>query len=237
MKKLTIISIFAAACVVLAACSDVRRSPGRVYMPDMAYSRAYETYSVTDERKAELLKQGIHFSNIPVPGTVKRGQDFTFRLAKDSVGDSTNYVASKQIQNPLTGLLDSTSMREAERLYLINCGICHGTALDGNGPLWKNGEGPYTAAPKNLIADAIVGSMPDGQMYYSVTYGKGAMGSYASQLNATQRWMVISYIKSKQAQAKGGTAAPVGAAATTDSTAKAQPAGTTSGGGTGAGNK
>jgi hypothetical protein len=43
--------------------------------------------------------------------------------------------------------------------------------------------------------------MPEGQMFYSVTYGKNKMGSYASQLNTEQRWMVIAYIKSKQAPA------------------------------------
>ena len=37
-------------------------------------------------------------------------------------------------------------------------------------------------------------------MYYSVTYGKNKMGSYASQLDTQQRWMVIAYIKSKQAR-------------------------------------
>ena len=83
---------------------------------------------------------------------------------------------------------------EAERLYQINCGICHGTKLDGNGPLWKDGNGPYTAAPKNLIADPLVSVMPDGQMFYSLTYGKNLMGSYASQLNRKQRWMVINAI-------------------------------------------
>lgn len=203
MKKLTIISIFAAA-VVLAACSNVRRDPGRVYMPDMAYSRAYETYSVSEERKAELLKQGIHYSNMPVPGTVKRGENYTFRLAKDKAGDSTNYVASKQVTNPVT-TWDTAMMTETARLYLIHCGICHGSNLDGNGPLWKGGDGPFPAAPRNLISDAITANMPDGQMFYSITYGKGAMGSYASQLNATQRWMIVKYIKSKQAEAKGGT--------------------------------
>jgi mono/diheme cytochrome c family protein len=215
MKKLTIISIFAAAGVTLAACSDVKREPGRTYMPDMAYSRAYETYSVTEERKAELLKQGIHYSNMPVPGTVKRGENYTFRLTKDRAGDSTNYVASKQIVNPIT-VLDSAMRKESERLYLINCGICHGPNLDGNGPLWKNGDGPYPAAPKNLVSDATTVNMPEGQMFYSVTYGKGAMGSYASQLNATQRWMIIKYVKSKQAEAKGGAPSTSGAGTGTD---------------------
>jgi hypothetical protein len=43
-------------------------------------------------------------------------------------------------------------------------------------------------------------------MFYSVTYGKNLMGSYASQLNTKQRWMVIAYVKSKQ---PGGTTNPV----------------------------
>lgn len=218
MKKLTIISIFAAG-VALVACSDVRRSPGRVYMPDMAYSRAYETYAMTEQRKAELLKKGIHFSNTPVAGTVKRGQDFTFRVQKDAQGDSTRYKESRDIKNPLVSV-DSATMKEAERLYLINCGICHGTTLNGNGPLWKDGSGPYPAAPKNLIGDAAMLAMPDGQMYYSVTYGKGAMGSYASQLNSTQRWMVIHYVKAKQAQATGGSSTAPGATTAGTDTAK-----------------
>ena len=229
MKKLTIISIFAAAGIALVACSDVKRNPGRVYMPDMAYSRAYETYALTEEKRAELLKQGIHFSNTPVAGTVKRGQDYTFRLPKDTAGDSSNYAASSQIRNPII-TIDSAGMKESERLYLIHCGICHGTALDGNGPLWKNGDGPYPAAPRNLISDAVTANMADGKMFYSVTYGKGAMGSYASQLNPTQRWMVIKYIKARQAAAKGGTpGTDSGTRVIGDTTTIAAPAATNAG--------
>jgi mono/diheme cytochrome c family protein len=216
MKKLIIISIVAATGLTIVACSDVKRSPGRTYMPDMAYSRAYETYSVSEEKKAELLKQGIHFSNTPVPGTVKRGGDFTFRIPKDSIGSTAKYELSKQVQSPIVSM-DSAAMTESERLYLIHCGICHGPALDGNGPLYKGGEGPFIAKPQNLVTEPITVNMPEGQMFYSVTYGKGAMGSYASQLTSTQRWMVIHYIKAKQAQAK----APAAGGSTTDSTAAA----------------
>jgi len=45
-------------------------------------------------------------------------------------------------------------------------------------------------------------------MFYSVTYGKNLMGSYASQLTRTQRWMVIAYIKSKQAADVAAKPAP-----------------------------
>jgi mono/diheme cytochrome c family protein len=188
--------------LVLASCgSEVRRDPGKVYMPDMAYSRAYETYSVTPEQKEALLKKGIHYSNVPVPGTMKRGALFPFDIPKDKEGDTTNYYASRQVKNPLTEL-DTATMVEAERLFLVNCAICHGPKLDGNGPLYKGGDGPYPAKPATLVGDAKYEAMPEGQMYYSVTYGKNKMGSYASQLDTRQRWMVIAYIKSKQAASK-----------------------------------
>src|ERR1700756_3391784 len=117
MKKLTIGSLIIVAVTLAVSCSDVQRDPGRVYMPDMAYSRAYETYATTEELKAELATKGIHFSNIPVAGTIKRGELLPFLIPKDAPGDSTNYVASRQVKNPLT----SMDTVEAERLYLVNC--------------------------------------------------------------------------------------------------------------------
>ncbi len=212
MKKIVILSfVIVTMTAIVTGCSDIQREPGKVYMPDMGYSRAYETYAMTEEQKAELLKKGIHFSNTPVPGTIKRDELLPFLIGKDGAGDSANYVASKAVKNPLS----SMDTVEAERLYLVNCGICHGPKLDGNGPLYRGGDGPFPAKPATLVGDAKYEAMPEGQMFYSATYGKNKMGSYASQLNTKQRWMVIAYIKSKQAAGKSSPAA----AATTDSTA------------------
>lgn len=192
---------------ILAGCGRDKRSPGRIYMPDMAYSRAFETYSVTQALRDSLLaRYGAHYSNVPVPGTIKRGELFPFLLAKDADGDSTDYVASKQVKNPLPPL-DSTDKIEAERLFLVNCAICHGPKLDGNGPLYRGGDGPFPAKPATLVGDAKYEAMPEGQMFYSMTYGKNKMGSYASQLSTKQRWMVIAYIKSMQAAKNAGAAA------------------------------
>jgi mono/diheme cytochrome c family protein len=166
-------------------------------MPDMAYSRAYESYA----DHSNLTEKGINYTAMPVAGTMPRGAEMPFHIAQDAPGDTTNYYASRAVKNPIDSL-SKTDNDEAERLYLINCGICHGSKLDGNGPLWKNGDGPYPSAPKNLVADPIVSVMPEGQMFYSVTYGKNLMGAYASQLNRKQRWMVIKYVKNKQLAAK-----------------------------------
>ena len=210
MNKLTIIAILSTAAAIIS-CSDVKRKPGSVYMPDMAYSRAYETYA----DHSNLAEQGISYNNRPVVGTVARGEELPFHIAKDAPGDTTNYTASKLLKNPIESL-NASEYKEAERLYLINCGICHGAKLNGNGPLYKDGNGPYAAKPATLVGDAKYENMPEGQMFYSVAYGKNLMGSYASQLSRKQRWEVIKYIKMNQAK---NSAAPA-SAAMADTTAK-----------------
>jgi mono/diheme cytochrome c family protein len=208
MKKKSVI-VFITSAIILSACSDVRRNPGTVYMPDMAYSRAYETYATrdsssfsTDENRTD---DKIFYNNLPVAGTIARGEEIPFPYAKDVTGDTTNYIASKTVVNPLPAL-NSAQMKEAERQYLINCGICHGADLKGNGPLYKGGSGPFAAKPATLVGDAKYEAMPEGQMFYSMTYGKNLMGSYASQLTRDQRWAIIHYIKSKQAKTAPATA-------------------------------
>jgi len=208
MKKLSIIAIVTAGIILAQGCSDVKRKPSRVYMPDMAYSVAVETYS--DHSK--LADSGIFYNARPVAGTVKRGEEVHYEMLKDTTGSYDNAATHK---NPL-GPLEKEDMAEAERLYLVNCGICHGTKLDGNGPLYKDGAGPFSAQPANLSgANPKYTTMSEGTMFHSITYGKGAMGSYASQVSAKQRWMIVSYIKAKQ----GGSAAPAAATAAKDSTA------------------
>jgi len=201
MKKYIFIVGFVGLALAIISCNDVRREPGKIYMPDMAYSRAYETYA----DHSNLLRKGINYNNQPVKGTIARGEELPFHIIKDLAGDTTNYILAKQVKSPIDSL-STSDLKEAERLYLVNCGICHGPKLDGNGPLYKGGEGPYPAKPATLVGDVKYESMPEGQMFYSVTYGKNLMGSYASQLSRKQRWMVIRYIKTKQIKTVASTA-------------------------------
>jgi mono/diheme cytochrome c family protein len=190
------------------SCGRDKRDTGSVYIPDMAYSRAYETYA----DHSNLTDSNIFYNNMPVTGTVSRGENYVYHVERDQPGDTVNYVASRSVVNPVTSLSKEAYV-ETERLYLINCAICHGSKLDGNGPLWKDGAGPFPAKPATLVGDAAYEAMSDGTMYYSITYGRNLMGSYASQLSPQQRWDIVYYIKSKQSGGKG-KAAP---AATADS--------------------
>ena len=216
MKRLINFPVIAAITLIasLSSCDD-KRSPGSIYMPDMAYSRTYEAYDLLDSTlfTNDMFDKGgnkIYFNASPARGTIKRGEMFPYTLPNDSAG----YAASAGVQNPL-GALTAQELEEAGRLYNINCGVCHGAKGAANGPLAGKVGGII-----NLTLDQYK-QMADGTMFHSITYGKNNMGSYASQIDRKQRWMVIKYVRTLQgvgaAKADSTTAAKPAAA---DSAAK-----------------
>lgn len=205
MKTTTVILFLIFLGSLVISCGEDHSKPGRIYMPDMAYSRAYETYA----DHSNLSAKGINYNNRPVNGTVSRGEEMPYTLPNDSTG----YAQSTAVMDPLPHI-SPMEMTEAERLFLINCAICHGTALNGNGPLYNGGNGPFAAKPAVLVGDPKIEALTEGTLYHVMTYGKNLMGSYASQLDRKQRWMIAQYIKSKQQAAKGGS----GSGSTADST-------------------
>jgi mono/diheme cytochrome c family protein len=218
MKKVLIIGSFIITCFTIISCGGGQgENPGRVYMPDMSYSRAYETYgynNVTDDGiYTDLFQKGVNYNGLPVPGTMARGDVPMYPYP----GNDSGYAMSVNFTNPLP-VITPEQNKEAERLYLINCAICHGSKLDGNGPLWNGGDGPYPAAPRNLLDDYSK-KLADGQYYHVITFGKGQMGSYASQVKPEQRWWIVNYIRGIQR----------GAVTVTDSTAVAGGAAANSG--------
>ncbi len=180
----------------LAACNsgNTRRNPGRIYAPDMTYSRAYDAYT-SNPNFADSQT-----SRLPVPGTIALGHELPDHLKE---GDTMAY---KTFTTSLR--FNEDELKEGQRLFNIYCAICHGPELDGQGPLYKNGK--FAAMPANF-KDAKYLHMPVGQMFAAAKYGKNAMGSYASQLDIKQRWQVIAYIKQVQSQ-NGGDAFAFGTA-------------------------
>jgi mono/diheme cytochrome c family protein len=195
MKKIVMIStLILTIVVVLISCDGPRREPGRIYMPDMAYSRAYETYAQLDSNVFgdRSASHKIFYNASPVSGSVKRGELFSYDLPDDSVG----YKLSAAVKSPL-GPLSKIEMAEAGRLYNINCGICHGEKGIANGPV----AGKIGAVANLTLPDYV--KMADGTMFHSITYGKNNMGSYASQVDRKQRWMIIQYIRTLQPKVEG----------------------------------
>jgi len=207
MKKNYIIIVFVVALAGLAimtGCSDSKRQPGKIYMPDMVYSRALETYSLLNDTvfTDNETKAGheIFYNRRPVDGTIAVGELFAYTLPNDSNG----YKLSAGVKNPVPPLTKK-ELEETGRLFNINCAVCHGAGGAANGPL--SGK---IGAIANLTQPVYV-EMADGTMFHSINYGKNNMGSYASQLSTKQRWMVIHYVKSMQPG--GNVAAPASAPA------------------------
>lgn len=191
---------------LVSSCGGVKRHPNSVYMPDMAYSRAYETYGLRDSLlfTTDRNEAGhkIFYNNKPVDGTMSRDELLPYTLPNDSVG----YAMSATVKNPL-GPLTGADSAEAARLYNINCAICHGEKGQANGPLATSGK---VGGVANLTTEQYI-KMADGTMYHSIYYGKinvGKMGSYASQLDRKQRWQLVQYIRTLQPKPAATATAP-----------------------------
>ena len=93
--------------------------------------------------------------------------------------------------------IDSEFLARGKRRYQITCTPCHGTSGNGVGVVSKYWAIPPSA---NLI-DARVSAMPEGQIFWTITHGKGLMGPYNGVLSVHDRWAVVAYVKSLQAAA------------------------------------
>lgn len=211
IKSIVVASLGIAICLASCNTGEMRRNPGRIYAPDMTYSRAYDAYTTNPNFSDSLT------SRPPVAGTIARGHEMPDHLTE---GDTQAYKTFTSNVH-----FNAAELKEGGRLFNIYCGVCHGTALDGQGPLFTSGK--FASMPANL-KDAKYLHMPVGQMYAAIKYGKNMMGSYASQLDIKQRWMVLAYIKKIQSENGGdaftfgeSTAAP---AAQADSAKTAAPA-------------
>jgi len=214
MKRFTFLTVglmVTMFIVSFSSCSNGNKTPGKIYMPDMAYSRAIESYAPLDSAvfTTDVAKRGeeIFYNSKPVDGTIKVGELFPYTLPNDSAG----YALSAEVKNPLPPLTGKDST-ETARLFNINCAICHGADGKATGPLAVSGK---VGGIANLGLDAYI-KMADGTMYHTINYGKNNMGSYASQLNRKQRWQLVQYIRTLQPKPEvaGAAGTPVAADST-----------------------
>lgn len=200
MKRTVIIFCFVFSFIPLVqSCRQAEGDyPGDEYTFDMIESKAYETYALNP-----LLEDSMG-AMLPVKGTVPytgdaisgnyNAADGEINLPYQYQNTTEDYErAGLELVNPLPA--NSENIAAGQHYFDIYCAICHGMEGDGKGTIVSNGK--YTAAPPSYFADGYI-DMPDGKMFHSMTYGKGAMQSYAYALSKKERWEVITYINSLQ---------------------------------------
>jgi mono/diheme cytochrome c family protein len=115
-----------------------------------------------------------------VAGTVARGHlPARFKTPED---------AGKLLSNPLP--LTARTAERGRKVYVDHCAVCHGVVGDGV-PLLSRA---YGGKPSNLLASSVR-QQPDGYIYGVLMLGKNAMPSYAPDLDESDRWSVVHYVR------------------------------------------
>lgn len=233
------LAVLAVSTLMLGSCTADTDSPGLEYMPDMYRSPAIEVYVDYGEvRGRENMAMKLRMSAlVPPAGTVPyygtdsslvqlmlpyfRKANISFRETHGLYGAdlavSDEYTLAAADVNPLKLTKDNSEaiLKSGKELYTAMCQHCHGEKGDGNGPMVVSGA--YAGVP-NYADRAALG---DGQIFYSIYYGKGAMGSHASQLNKKEIWTLVHYVRKFQNSSYGTfDASGMSAAVVADTTMK-----------------
>jgi len=93
-----------------------------------------------------------------------------------------------KLKNPAKG---DDAIKEGKDLYNQHCKSCHGA----------KGKGDGTKAEKIDIScgdftSAETAKKTDGELFWKTTEGRKPMPSYKEKLSDSERWKVISYIRS-----------------------------------------
>lgn len=121
----------------------------------------------------------------PVPGTVPsvvKVEDsyLTTGLIDGTYGDGI----------PLP--VDAKLLARGKDRFNINCAPCHGAVGAGNGIVSEYGF----AGIANYHEDRIR-KFPDGQIFYTITHGKGLMYSLP-HIPVEDRWAIVAYVRALQ---------------------------------------
>ena len=94
-------------------------------------------------------------------------------------------------RNPLAG---TGAIEAGSRIFHANCATCHGEHADGHGPASVG----LTPPPADFRAGVVLAKHSDAYLYYRVSVGKAgtAMPSFHGVLDETERWQVITYLRS-----------------------------------------
>jgi mono/diheme cytochrome c family protein len=168
-----------------------RRTPIEVF-PDMD-----RQLKLRPQEPNAFFANGLS-SQLPVEGTVARGKAIQtvngpvlpFEDAPVNSGritGTTNFVETNPLQ------VTATLLHRGQERFTIYCAPCHGAQADGNGVTKKLGM----AVVANLHDKRIV-TMPDGEIFNTVTHGKNLMQSYAAQVPVEDRWAIIAYVRALQ---------------------------------------
>ena len=182
--KLTVV----AAIISFSSCRE-KNGLAPEYMPDMYRSPSIETYVDYGELRGKQGNDSLRntlTARKPVAGTIHRG--FTPYPFENSIAGYNEAGEKLKSAIPYT----EESIAKGKELYGMFCVHCHGTTGQGNGSLVEREVFPPLPVKFNESL-----TLSEGKMFHTITFGKGLMGSHASQLNQEERWQLIHFIRTE----------------------------------------
>jgi len=190
---LVFVASAAAVFAIVGIPGHLSRKPPLEVFPDMDRQA-----KLRPEKPFEFFTNGLS-SQLPPAGTVARsapiqtaaGPVYPFEDSPVNTGKisgTTNFIET----NPL--VVNAALLARGREQFNIYCTPCHGGLGDGNGITKKIGAMPAVA---NLHDKRIV-EMTDGEMFNTITHGKGLMGAYGPLIVAPDRWAIIAYTRALQ---------------------------------------
>ncbi len=220
LKKIGKVSMILIAGFVIGSCTSNPDSSGLEYMPDMYRSPAIEVNvdygevrgryneklatkesSLTPPSNAipyygiekEHVMMMLPYNRLPSPAFASTHGLFVWNYTANATLDYEYNLAAGD-KNPLKLTVKNSEeiFKKGKDLFTSMCMHCHGEKGDGNGPMVLSGA--YAGVP-NYADRAALG---DGQLFYSIYYGKGSMGAHASLINKKEIWTLVHYIRKFQ---------------------------------------
>ncbi|MGH7957388.1 MAG: c-type cytochrome [Opitutaceae bacterium] len=200
MRHAYLITFF--VCVLLVSILGFRGTkftePPLDLFPEWAFPSMEHQPKWRPQSRSEFFADG-RADRVPPPRTVARGMlrtDDHLHHGRDAGGAFAPGL-------PAGVRVDMSFMQRGRHQYQIYCAPCHGASGDGNGITKRYGMG---ATP--TYHDPRLRSMPEGEIFNTITNGKNTMLPYADKLSPEDRWAVVAYMRALQ-RAQQGTPADV----------------------------
>lgn len=85
------------------------------------------------------------------------------------------------------------SLAQGQRLFEINCAMCHGHTSGKPGPVGLK----LTPPPPGLDRGMVQG-LSDRDIFQAMTLGFGRMPSFRGKLSAVERWSLVDFLRTRR---------------------------------------
>jgi mono/diheme cytochrome c family protein len=159
--------------------------------PDMNYQG-----KVKDQVPSSFFADGVA-SRLPIDGTVAEEMPAQIDYWASGKWDDAHWGDGIPVHAARDGLpalaVDEENMARGRERYGIDCAVCHGATGAGNGITSKYGLN----GAANYQTDRLRAAS-DGDLFNTITNGKGQMMGYGYNLTIDDRWRIVMYIRALQ---------------------------------------